>query len=609
MKKVNAEIEQIKQLLIGVPYRMGSRMVFPGHRDVEEDPEISSMDVTEYETTDHFTSGGDSSSESSFEQLGDDEDGNPLESVFYTQGETSTSKHIQKGLKRKLLHSTDEIAEAFGREGALLAQELSDSCIARGSASQELSDSGITRGSSKKHRAVLPLLKPIATSSVTQSTSSHWTRLKKPPRRPGPLRVLEIFTWTCMVSLVAADLGWHMLEPVTLPRWDMHCPKARAEAYDYIDRADPDLIVLAWPCTVWSSLQRINRRTDAQRKRLEVRREEQQDLLVFAGEVARRQRWKGRALVGEQPQGSGSWQRPPIQAAFEGMPEVVTDMCVWNKRRPDNGHLVKKPTLIKANQEICDEIRAHGLNGRCTKDHEHDPIIGSMKVDGRTRPVSDWAGGYTKPFAMALVRGAEKALTNQGFWPSETTEAFPAEDDDGEDAGGDEPDLIDEDELDEADDIGPEDYVSEDEAKPNAEEKLESIPQHVREAVKRAHRRLGHPSRATFLRMLKVSNATKAAMTFARIWKCPVCASKQAPSRVSPHAASTRPVGFNISVHLDLKFHKDINNKKFVSMSIVDHGTSFHIAHLVKTRAAAYIAKKFVKQWIRHYGTPLDSYP
>ena len=67
----------------------------------------------------------------------------------------------------------------------------------------------------------------------------------------------------------------------------------------------------------------------------------------------------------------------------------------------------------------------------------------------------------------------------------------------------------------------------------------------------------------------------------------------------------TRPLGFNKGLHMDLKYHKDALKKKFVGLSAVCQGTSWHVADLLKTRAAAYVGRKFVKTWIRHYGVTL----
>ena len=71
-----------------------------------------------------------------------------------------------------------------------------------------------------------------------------------------------------MISLCALETGkWQMLEPITLPHWDLLQEKDRQEALEYIDREDPDLLVLAWPCTVWSMLQTLGKKTEEQVER------------------------------------------------------------------------------------------------------------------------------------------------------------------------------------------------------------------------------------------------------------------------------------------------------------------------------------------------------
>ena len=93
--------------------------------------------------------------------------------------------------------------------------------------------------------------RPSATSSRRRRRSLEYAGL-----RTG-YTILEIFTWSCMLSRFAYGLGWEYLEPVTLPGWDLTDPKVQYEAHQYIDRVDPDFIMLAWPCGPWSPLQKI----------------------------------------------------------------------------------------------------------------------------------------------------------------------------------------------------------------------------------------------------------------------------------------------------------------------------------------------------------------
>ena len=201
----------------------------------------------------------------------------------------------------------------------------------------------------------------------------------QPPRyvrKPGPFRVLELCTWTAMVTMMAISMGWQGLEPITLPRWDLFKASGRREAEAYLRRSDPDLVVCAWPCSPWSQMQRTNRRTPRQRSKLAKTREKhRRSILTFVHLVVKHQRMKRRCCLGENPKSSDAWQEPAIAKAFEGYPECVTHACVWNKRRPDNHILIKKPTKCKGDQEIINE-----LNHQCDGSHTHSVVEGQMRI-------------------------------------------------------------------------------------------------------------------------------------------------------------------------------------------------------------------------------------
>ena len=79
-------------------------------------------------------------------------------------------------------------------------------------------------------------------------------------------------------------------------------------------------------------------------------------------------------------------------------------MCMYNKNTPDTGEFVRKPTRLKGSKEVIDSC-----SRRCDGSHEHCVIEGSMKLEnGKRVNVSAWAGGYTKAFAMQLLKGAER---------------------------------------------------------------------------------------------------------------------------------------------------------------------------------------------------------
>lgn len=151
------------------------------------------------------------------------------------------------------------------------------------------------------------------------------------------------------------------------------------------------------------------------------------------------------------------------------------------------------------------------------------------------------------------------------------------------------------------DDVLREEIIEEEKAD---DESRHPIPAEVKKAVEFAHRQLGHPSRTTLVRMLKMSGATDEAVRHARRWHCDVCVKRKAPKHPQAAAPSVRPYGFNKHLHIDVKYVYDNRRKKYACLSILDLGTLKHDAVMIKTRRSDYVAKKFYRHWIARYGVP-----
>lgn len=141
------------------------------------------------------------------------------------------------------------------------------------------------------------------------------------------------------------------------------------------------------------------------------------------------------------------------------------------------------------------------------------------------------------------------------------------------------------------------------------EEEAEAEARHpvsseVKKAVQYAHRQLGHPSRSTLVRMLKLSGANAEAIRFAKRWRCSVCESRKAPRHPAAATVSTRPFGFNKVVQVGLKYLWDARRKKYAALSLICTGTGKHDAHMIKTRRGDYVASKVLRKWIQVYGAP-----
>jgi hypothetical protein len=101
-------------------------------------------------------------------------------------------------------------------------------------------------------RGVRKRLKNLA-SLVQETTKEIVPKVRR-------YRVLEIFTWCMALTTMAFNRNWDTMEPVdALNGWDLRAAQVRKAAYDYVDRESPHLVVIAWPCTNFSTIQNLNR--------------------------------------------------------------------------------------------------------------------------------------------------------------------------------------------------------------------------------------------------------------------------------------------------------------------------------------------------------------
>ena len=406
----------------------------------------------------------------------------------------------------------------------------------------------------------------------------------------------------------------------------------------------------------------------------------------------------------ENPLRSLAWRQEPLQATLgmSGVGTAVTDACVWKKRRPDTGELVRKPTMVVGTPAV-----VAAIDVRCAGDHDHGVIEGAVHYPcGSNRwkkmAVSDWAGGYTAEFCKALLQGVQTVVSEEktvppgrqtvirdewknqnnahrvieaswvgktcfeasdGTWrevthdrprralmtpmgvavlqlPSgvswtgarETSVTFINEakhcnfptsnhpEPEGvptalgpariaeQVAGAVSSQVRDEDTMHPAIDEGSgseHPYWSDMEIPEHCRREIKSkTTRKMRRAVRKAHRGLGHPSREVFVKMLRLGQAQKAAIDYAKTWQCPVCAASQMPGAPHPATATLRPCGFNETVVADLKYVKDSKGKTWVALSMVDAGTCWHVAVLLRNRKPRHVGRQLIEGWIRHYGCP-----
>ena len=298
----------------------------------------------------------------------------------------------------------------------------------------------------------------------------------------------------------------------------------------------------------------------------------------------------------ENPATSKAWKTPEIMEASMGLAGVVFDQCMVGLKHPTNGKALKKATLIYGPRAVVEQLK----DLKCDGSHEHHPIEGGYRTEsGKWAALSEYAGGYPKELCERLVRGSEDFLeASNGVYVEdeelESEQGVP-EPVDGDEAIHEEEQLADQDE----------DFLDPSDKKEGLDdEERRPVSKEVRKAVEFVHRQLGHPSRSTMLRMMRLSGSTAEAIRYAKRWTCPVCAAKQRPKHPQASTVTSRPYGFNHHIHLDLKFVHDVRDKRYAVMSMLCLGTLKHDCVMVKTRRSDYIAQKFFRHWIMPYGPP-----
>ena len=234
---------------------------------------------------------------------------------------------------------------------------------------------------------------------------------------------------------------------------------------------------------------------------------------------------------------------------------------------------------------------------QCDGSHQRQHIEGGFRqANGKWMSLSVWAGGYGQALCKALLRGCEEWLRSS-HQIIDGHEAIEEEE---------ERDLEDDLEMEMERHGGGDGEEREPPLDSDLEEEPEEDERHweVQKVVEFAHRQLGHPSRSTLVRMMKLSGATSDAIRYAKKWKCSVCMARQMPKHPQATTATTRPYGFNKTLHIDVKYLWDARGKRYAALSILDLGTCKHDAHMIKTRRSDYVASKFLRKWIQPYGSP-----
>ena len=135
------------------------------------------------------------------------------------------------------------------------------------------------------------------------------------------------------------------------------------------------------------------------------------------------------------------------------------------------------------------------------------------------------------------------------------------------------------------------------------------LPRRARIAIRRLHRNFKHLPKLALVQMLRAAKCPKEYIDAAKSHRCNTC--EQAKPKPPTHKVSMpRPYEFNHEIGIDVVEVKDITGTVYDILNIVDYGTTFEQAFIVReartngTPSSQSCLEAFVNGWVRPFGWP-----
>ena len=246
-----------------------------------------------------------------------------------------------------------------------------------------------------RHVMVATCLLTAACMGAAASKASRCVAMDRPD-------CLEIFAGHAEVSFQFGQWGWNTMEPIDqIYGTDLSVEENRDKVKSWIRKYRPRLVIISYPCKVWSPIMNLAYNTPQARRRLHARRLRERPFLEFCEDVFSLQLELGGDALGENPLRSASFDEPAIKRILThpGVYSSVGHGCRYGIVHPISKKPLNKPTVwFSTSQEICDE-----LSLKCQRDHEHDECLGGSRI-------TEHAGKYTREIAKAIHRGFVRML-------------------------------------------------------------------------------------------------------------------------------------------------------------------------------------------------------
>ena len=354
-----------------------------------------------------------------------------------------------------------------------------------------------------------------------------------------------------------------------LPEWDFSKKEIREAFTSLLREVDPHFVWFAPPCRKWSAMQRLNRRTDAQKLRLQSERKNEEkthlDLVNKSAGVCKEITTE---FAMEHPHGAESWKTETMKS-MSGYFEAVCDRCQTGLAYYDGegewqGN-VRKQTRLRTSSKILAESMC--LKCQCEEKHIH--------MDGKTkslREMQNYEEGFVKLAGDAIYKSMDENWRRR-----ETVKILMAEEFENEEKK---------------------------EVKAVTDEELKLARTHGKQAlsiVTKLHRQLGHPGRDRLVAALKDASMPQEVIQCAKSYSCDICSSDAAKKLEKP-SALPQAAYFNELLEIDV-FHIRWNDQKKHVIAIIDIYSRFEWNRVLQ-RETEVEELKILEEWIRVFGPP-----
>ena len=182
--------------------------------------------------------------------------------------------------------------------------------------------------------------------------------------------------------------------------WDecaLSTPSGQKYLVDLVYELRPKHIFMAPECKAWGNWSRFHMtRSTTALETITQARFPQKTVLHLCNRLRKIKVQARRHFHLEQPAGSSMLSQDSLRRVIRATHPVLLDMCRLNLRLPDPNRLIRKRTVLRS---TLPEL-VHKLDGTlCRKNHAHQHVAGSARVNGGTISFSRFAASYSAGFA------------------------------------------------------------------------------------------------------------------------------------------------------------------------------------------------------------------